>query len=102
LLNVPQARLKECDRIAATTKELKKMGAHIEELDDGLIIHHSRLKGTDVLGYDDHRMVMALSIAGLAAEGETTVDTAESASVTYPTFVEDMRKLGSRYEVLED
>ena len=102
LLNVPQARLKECDRIAATAKELKKMGAHIEELDDGLIIHHSRLKGTEVRGYDDHRMVMALSIAGLAAEGETTVDTAESASITYPTFVEDMRKLGARYEVLKD
>jgi 3-phosphoshikimate 1-carboxyvinyltransferase len=99
LLNVPQARLKECDRIAATAKELQKMGAHIEEMSDGLIIHHSKLQGTDVHGYHDHRMVMALSIAGLAAEGETIVDTAESAGITYPTFVEDMMKLGARFEV---
>jgi 3-phosphoshikimate 1-carboxyvinyltransferase len=100
LLNVPQARLKECDRIAASARELTKMGARIEELEDGLIIHQSRLKGAEVHGYDDHRMVMALSIAGLGAEGNTIVDTAESASVTYPTFVDDMKKLGARYEII--
>lgn len=101
LLNVPQARLKECDRIAAMAKELTKMGARIEELSDGLIIHPGRLKGSRVHGYEDHRMVMALSIAGLAADGETTVDTAESARVTYPAFVEDMVKLGARFDLLE-
>jgi len=95
LLNVPQARLKECDRIAASARELRKMGARIEELEDGLVIHHSPLHGTEVHGYDDHRMVMALSVAGLAASGETTVDTAESAGVTYPTFMEDMKTLGA-------
>lgn len=95
LMNVPQARLKECDRIAATNRELSKMGAKIEELKDGLIIHHSPLKGNIVHGYDDHRMVMALAIAGLTAEGTTVVDTAESIDVTYPTFVEDMRALGA-------
>jgi 3-phosphoshikimate 1-carboxyvinyltransferase len=100
LLNVSQARLKECDRIAATARELAKMGANIEELEDGLVIHHSQLKGADVHGYDDHRMVMALSIAGLGAEGKTIVDTAESAGVTYPTFVDDMKKLGARYELI--
>jgi 3-phosphoshikimate 1-carboxyvinyltransferase len=96
LLNVPQARLKECDRIAAMTKELTKLGARVEELSDGLVIHQSRLKGTEVHGYDDHRLVMALSVAGLAAEGETVVDTAESASVTFPSFVADMKKLGAQ------
>jgi 3-phosphoshikimate 1-carboxyvinyltransferase len=100
LLNVPQARLKECDRIAATAEELRKMGAQIEELEDGLVINQSKLKGTDVHGYDDHRMVMALAIAGLAAEGETRVDTAGSASVTYPSFVEDMKKLGAIIEII--
>jgi 3-phosphoshikimate 1-carboxyvinyltransferase len=99
LLNVPQARLKECDRIAAMAKELGKMGAKIEELEDGLIIHQSHLKGTGLHGYNDHRMVMALSIAGLAAEGATIVDTAESAGVTYPAFVNDMKKLGARFEM---
>ncbi len=99
LLNVPQARLKECDRIAAMATELQKMGASVEELKDGLIIHQSSLKGASVHGYDDHRLVMALSIAGLAASGETIVDTAESASVTFPTFVEDMKMLGASFEM---
>jgi 3-phosphoshikimate 1-carboxyvinyltransferase len=100
LLNVPQARLKECDRIAASACELRKMGAAVEELSDGLVIHNSPLSGAEVHGYDDHRMVMALCIAGLAAEGSTTVDTAESASVTYPSFVADMKQLGARIETL--
>jgi 3-phosphoshikimate 1-carboxyvinyltransferase len=100
LLNVPQARLKECDRIAAMAKELSKMGADIEEMPDGLIIRQSKLTGTSVHGYDDHRLVMSLTIAGLAASGETIVDTAESASVTYPAFVDDMKRLGARFEVL--
>jgi 3-phosphoshikimate 1-carboxyvinyltransferase len=99
LLNVPQARLKECDRIAASAKELRKMGARIEELEDGLVIHHSRLTGCEVHGYEDHRMVMALSIAGLAAESTTTVDTAESAGVTYPNFVQDMKRMGAMISI---
>jgi 3-phosphoshikimate 1-carboxyvinyltransferase len=100
LLNVPQARLKECDRIAAMAKELTKMGASVQELPDGLIINQSKLHGTEVHGYDDHRLVMALSIAGFAAIGETKVDTAESASVTYPGFVKDMKNLGADMKLL--
>jgi 3-phosphoshikimate 1-carboxyvinyltransferase len=76
------------------------MGARIEELPDGMVIHQSSLQGTEVHGYDDHRMVMSLAIAGMAAAGETIVDTAESASVTYPTFVEDMRNLGADLTLL--
>jgi len=102
LLNVPQARLKECDRISACAKELRKMGAEIEELEDDLIIKGGKkLKGTDVHGYHDHRMVMALAIAGFAADGETYVDTAESYSVTYPGFIDDMKKLGANIFVVD-
>lgn len=101
LQNVAQARLKECDRIAASTKELSKMGAKIEELKDGMVIHTSRLTGTSVHGYDDHRMVMALSVAGIAADGETVVDTAEAVDVTYPSFVEDMRRIGAAIRMTE-
>lgn len=100
LLDVAQARLKECDRIAAATKELTKMGCKIEELKDGLVIHQSNLTGADVHGYDDHRMVMALAVAGMAIKGETIVDTAESISVTYPSFVEDMKAIGAKIEQL--
>ncbi len=95
LLNVAQARLKECDRIAAITTELRKMGAEVEELPDGLVIQHSPLTGTALHGYDDHRMVMALAIAGLGAEGTTVVDTAEAMAVTYPSFGIDMKALGA-------
>jgi len=98
LLDVAQARLKECDRIAAISAELNKMGGKVEELKDGLIIHQSKLTGTNVHGYDDHRMVMALTIAGMAASGKTIVDTAESTGVTYPSFVEDMKTLGANIE----
>jgi 3-phosphoshikimate 1-carboxyvinyltransferase len=100
LLNVPQARLKECDRIAASVQELRKMGALVEELEDGLVIYRSQLTGCEVHGYNDHRMVMALAIAGLAAQGITTVDTAESAGVTYPSFLNDMQKLGGNLELV--
>lgn len=93
LINVAQARFKECDRIKAMATELKKMGADITELDDGLIIHESSLKGTCVHGYHDHRMVMALALAGMGAEGETLIDTAESFKITYPGFVKDFKHI---------
>lgn len=100
LLNVKQARLKECDRISAMYSELNKMGARVEELEDGLIIHESPLKGAEVHGYDDHRMVMSLAIAGMKSEGDTIIDTAESINVTYPSFIEDFVKLGANFEKL--
>jgi 3-phosphoshikimate 1-carboxyvinyltransferase len=101
LLDVAQARLKECDRIAAATKELSKMGAKVEELKDGMIIHQSKLTGTGVHGYDDHRMVMSLAIAGFASEGTTEIDTAESVAVTYPSFIDDFKMLGAKFATSE-
>jgi 3-phosphoshikimate 1-carboxyvinyltransferase len=71
------------------------MDAKVEELPDGLIVHESALKGTAVEGWGDHRIVMALSIAGLKATGTTTVTTAEAISVTFPTFVELLSGLGA-------
>ncbi|MFH0920104.1 MAG: 3-phosphoshikimate 1-carboxyvinyltransferase, partial [Fibrobacterota bacterium] len=69
LTHVTQARIKETDRITVMCQELKKMGADIEETQDGLIICKSELKGAEVDGHGDHRVVMALAMAGLAAEG---------------------------------
>lgn len=86
LFNVPQARLKETDRIKMMNLELSKMGANIKELPDGLVIQKSKLKGCAVDGHSDHRIVMALAIAGLNIHGETIIDSAESASVTFPNF----------------
>jgi len=101
IFNVAQARIKETDRISCMTKELTKMGAKIEEKEDGMIIYPSKLHGAKVSGHNDHRIVMALALAGMIADGETIIDTAEAAAVTYPTFVEDFRKLGANIEVIE-
>ena len=69
------------------------MGARITELPDGLIIEESRLQGAVVDGHGDHRVVMALAVAGTMAEGETTIDGSEAASVTYPGFVDALESL---------
>ncbi|MFZ5985929.1 MAG: 3-phosphoshikimate 1-carboxyvinyltransferase [Bacillota bacterium] len=95
LVNVPQARLKETDRIHVMCEQLSKMGADIKELEDGLVIKNSKLKGCQVNGCDDHRIVMALAVAGLNSDGETIIDTAEAMNVTFPEFVELMEKSGA-------
>jgi 3-phosphoshikimate 1-carboxyvinyltransferase len=94
LVNVPQARLKETDRIKVMCEELSKMGATITELPDGLVIKTSKLKGTRVSGHDDHRIVMALAIAGLNIKGDTVIDTAEAVNVTFPEFGELIQASG--------
>ena len=100
LLNVPQARIKETDRIACMTRELRKMGANITELEDGMVIEGTKLHGAVVDGYGDHRIVMAMAIAGLAAEGETIVKGAEAAAVTYPDFIKDFVSLGADFKII--
>lgn len=99
-VNVAQARIKETDRIAVMHEELLKMGADIEELPDGLVVRQSRLKGAVVNGHDDHRVVMALAIAAMMADGETVIKTAQAANVTYPGFVNDFRNIGADITIL--
>jgi len=101
LVNVPQARIKETDRIAVMAGELRKLGGRVEELEDGIIVHESRLHGAEVDGQGDHRIVMALAVAGCAIAGATVVHGAEAAAVTYPEFAEHMRSLGASIEVVE-
>lgn len=100
LTNIPHLRFKEVDRLRALSAELRKLGARIKELPDELQIKGTRqLRGGNFRSYGDHRMAMALTIAGLAAKGGTVVDGAESIPVSYPDFVKDLRKLGARVEV---
>ncbi|TES84094.1 MAG: 3-phosphoshikimate 1-carboxyvinyltransferase [Hadesarchaea archaeon] len=101
LLNIPHLRLKETDRIHALASELRKLGAEVEERPDELRIRGvKRLKGAKLTSYGDHRMAMALAVASLVAWGETIIDGAESISVSYPSFVEDIRKLGGKVELV--
>ena len=82
-----ELRVKECDRIDAIVRNLRAMGIEIEEYDDGFLIEGpQRLKGAVIKSYDDHRIAMAFAIAGLAAEGETTIRGANAAGVSLPEF----------------
>jgi 3-phosphoshikimate 1-carboxyvinyltransferase len=93
--NVEQARIKETDRIAVMAAELGKMGIEVREFPDGMVVRGGKLRGARVNGHHDHRVVMALAVAGMNAEGETEIETAESAAITYPTFVEDFLRIGA-------
>jgi len=98
LVNVAQARMKETDRIACMAQELKKMDADVEEMPDGLIIRRSTLKAAHLNGRNDHRIVMALSLAALGLDEPSIIDTAEAISVTFPGFVDLMIRLGAKIE----
>jgi len=94
LLNVPQARIKETDRIAVMCEELAKMGIKTEELPDGLVIHGGLPTGAVVEGHGDHRIVMALAICASGANGDSVINGAEACSITFPTFADLFRQCG--------
>ena len=87
LVNVPQARIKETDRIAVMHEELEKIGAVIDEHEDGMTIHAGHpLTGGTVCGHDDHRVIMALAVASIAASGPINLLGVDAAAITFPTF----------------
>ena len=89
-----ELRTKETDRIRATVHELQRMGGQVEEIADGMIIRGpTSLRGADCRSHGDHRVAMAVGIAGLMAQGETTVAGAEAAAVSYPGFWQQMASL---------
>jgi 3-phosphoshikimate 1-carboxyvinyltransferase len=96
-----ELRVKETDRIAAVVTELRAMGASIEEREDGFIVYGpTYLRGAQVHGRGDHRLAMALVVAGLIAQGETVVEGAEVIADSFPDFVDVMCKLGA--EIIEE
>lgn len=101
LRNAPHARKKESDRISAICSELRKMGADIEEFADGLKVRNSKLRGAELEGHGDHRIVMSLAVAGLAAEGRTIISGADTISKSYPRFADDLAGLGANIRKAE-
>lgn len=101
IINAEHVRFKETDRLKAMATELKKMNVAIEETNDGLIISgeesKDKIKGANVHGWDDHRIVMSLFIAGMMT-GNVTIDTADSVKISYPEFFEEMKKIGAVFE----
>ncbi|MFN2407567.1 MAG: 3-phosphoshikimate 1-carboxyvinyltransferase [Pyrinomonadaceae bacterium] len=89
-----ELRLKESDRLTATAKNLRAMGADVTELPDGLRISSTtKLHGAEIDSFGDHRIAMAFSVAALIAEGETQIHGSESAAVSFPEFYELLNSL---------
>lgn len=84
-----ELRFKESDRIAAVAENLRRMGAEVEEFPDGLRIPGRQpLKGSEISSYGDHRIAMAFAIAGLIADGTTTIVDSGCVQISFPTFFE--------------
>ncbi len=82
-----ELRVKESDRIASTVEELTKMGAKIEELEDGMVIEGpTKLKGAKVFSHRDHRIAMMLAVAGCIADEETEIEGGEWVDISFPHF----------------
>jgi 3-phosphoshikimate 1-carboxyvinyltransferase len=85
--NVPQARIKETDRIAVMYQNLTVLGAKVEELEDALVIHgNGTLRGGVCEGFDDHRIIMAIAIASLGCTDSINILGIDAVDVTFPTF----------------
>jgi len=97
--NAAELRIKESDRIAVLAENLRRMGAQVDELPDGLRVagrSAGRLRGAEIEPHGDHRMAMAFAVAALGAEGETVIRDAECAGVSYPEFFTTLERLVER------
>ncbi|MBD2259253.1 3-phosphoshikimate 1-carboxyvinyltransferase [Pseudanabaena sp. FACHB-2040] len=89
-----ELRVKECDRITVMAQQLNRLGAQVTEQPDGLEIEGgAMLQGAEVDSYTDHRVGMSLAIAALRTSGQTTIQRAEAAAVSYPSFVQTLANL---------
>jgi 3-phosphoshikimate 1-carboxyvinyltransferase len=92
-----ELRVKESDRIAAVAGNLRLMGAHVEESEDGLKIPGGQnLHGAKLDSFDDHRIAMAFAVAALRAQGETLIENADAAAISYPAFFKSLEELVER------
>lgn len=87
------ARKKESDRLHAITTELKKMGANIEEKEDGLVITSASLQGAQLKTHDDHRIALSLCVAAAGARGQSHIEGIHCIAKSYPSFLTDLKRL---------
>ena len=92
-----ELRVKESDRIAAVARNLRAMGAKVEERDDGLRVPgKQKLRGAEIDAMGDHRIAMAFAVAALRAEGETVIRGADAARISFPAFFSTLDALLER------
>lgn len=97
--NAEELRIKESDRIAVLVENLRRMGAKVEERQDGLRVagrSAGKVRGAEIESHGDHRIAMAFAVAGLAAEGPTVIRESECAGVSYPAFFKELDRLAER------
>jgi len=103
ITGVAHLRYKETNRLSILAGELRKLGVKIKEQADGLLIEgidRGNLKAAEVHSHGDHRLAMALTLAGLCTHGETVIWDVECASVSYPSFFDDIRRLGADIDIM--
>jgi 3-phosphoshikimate 1-carboxyvinyltransferase len=97
ITDAEELRVKESDRLHTTATELLRLGADVEELPNGLRVNGGKpLHGAAGQSYGDHRLAMTLGVAGLLTDGPVTINGSEAASVSYPSFWEDVRLLAAK------
>ena len=102
ITQVAHARMKETDRIHAIVDGLTRMGAQLTEHPDGVCVQYSPvLRGALLRGYQDHRTVMALAVAGMLAQGTTMIADYLAVDKTFPTFLTTMQQLGANMAMCE-
>lgn len=101
IINAARLRIKESDRLKAISTELNKLGAHVKELEDGLVINGvEKLKGGTVDSWNDHRIAMSLAIASMRCEGEVIITNSDAVNKSYPHFWEDFKSVGGKIDEL--
>lgn len=99
IINAERVRIKECDRLKAMQTELTKVGADIEETEDGLIIKGKRsLKGGTVDSWNDHRIAMAMAVASIKCEEPIIITNSNAVTKSYPEFWKDFKMLGGNID----
>ena len=89
-----ELRVKESDRIQVMTENLRKMGAEIQETEDGMIIHGGKaLHGAEIDSHLDHRVAMSFAVAGLLCERTLSIKNGECVNISYPEFYSDLYSL---------
>ena len=102
IINAERLRIKECDRLKATTELLNNLGGKVKELSDGLeITGVSSLKGGNVNGYNDHRIVMSAAVCAARSDEDITATFAMSINKSYPDFYIDYNSIGGKANVLD-
>lgn len=95
IINAHRVRIKESDRLKAISNELKKLGADIEEIEDGLVIKGvEKLTGGEVDSWNDHRIAMTLAIASIRCEKPVIINNSSAVNKSYPNFWRDFKNLG--------